>query len=29
MFFQMATFIPFKAKSMQSSPPVHFNTFEK
>lgn len=27
MFLQMATFIPFRAKSLQSFPPVHFNTF--
>lgn len=29
MFFQMATLIPFMAKTMQSSPPVQFNTLWK
>lgn len=29
MFFQIAALIPFMAESMQSSPPVQFNTFDK
>lgn len=29
MFFQMATLIPCMAETMQSSPPVQFNTFWK